>query len=309
MANEVLSVLLWAHLTASVAVLAVLCARLPVRRRFGPEIAYGLWALPPVAAFGGLLPARTVEAIALHAVPHGLRLPATPLLLAWVAGSLASLVIALTAQLAFLRQARRGAAGPAVVGVIAPKVVMPPDDGRFTAEERAVIRAHEREHIRRRDPHAGAWMTAFQCLAWFNPLVHLAVRLARIDQELACDAGVILRARVPRALYARTLLKTQLAGRALPFGCYWPATGRHPLEVRVGLLKAGAPRPTATGDAWLAGALVAVMMAAWGLKPPEAAPRPVEPPQPPQRSVSVVMIRLAPGESFGPTPPGWNDSR
>jgi beta-lactamase regulating signal transducer with metallopeptidase domain len=40
-----------------------------------------------------------------------------------------------------------------------------------------------------------------------------------------------------RALYGHTLLKTQLAATPLPFGCYWPARGLHPLEVRIGLLK------------------------------------------------------------------------
>ena len=76
-------------------------------------------------------------------------------------------------------------------------------------------------------------MAAFQCLAWFNPQVHLAVHVARLDQELACDAAVMRRRPRERVLYAKTLLKTQLAGAPLPLGCYWPARGRHPLEVRV----------------------------------------------------------------------------
>jgi len=124
-----------------------------------------------------------------------------------------------------------------VVGVICPRIVMPRGDGLYTREERAVIRAHEQEHIERGDPRAQAVMALFQCLFWFNPLVHLAAHLTRLDQELACDAAVVRRRPAVSALYARTLLKTQLAATPLPFGCYWPARGRHPLETRVSLLR------------------------------------------------------------------------
>ena len=62
-------------------------------------------------------------------------------------------------------------------------------------------------------------------------------RAFRVDQELACDAAVIRGRPDARTLYGETLLKTQLAATPLPFGCYWPARGLHPLEVRIGLLK------------------------------------------------------------------------
>ena len=87
--------------------------------------------------------------------------------------------------------------------------------------------------MRRSRSHAAAC----QCLCWFNPLVHLAAYLLRLDQELACDAAVIRSRPGARTLYGQTLLKTQLAATPLPFGCYWPARGLHPLEVRIGLLK------------------------------------------------------------------------
>jgi beta-lactamase regulating signal transducer with metallopeptidase domain len=118
--------------------------------------------------------------------------------------------------------------------------VLPADDGRYTAAERDLIRAHEREHVARKDPRAAALAALAQCLCWFNPLVHLAAHLMRLDQELACDEAVVRRRPAARALYARTLLKTQLAAQPLPFGCYWPARGPHPLEVRIALLKARA---------------------------------------------------------------------
>jgi beta-lactamase regulating signal transducer with metallopeptidase domain len=131
-----------------------------------------------------------------------------------------------------------------VVGLISPRIVMPADDGRFTPEERDLMRAHEREHVARKDTRAVAFIAALQCACWFNPLVHWAAWLLRLDQELACDAAVVRGRPGARGLYARTLLKTQLAGTPLPIGCYWPSRSRHPLEVRLALLK---PPPRSGG--------------------------------------------------------------
>jgi beta-lactamase regulating signal transducer with metallopeptidase domain len=265
---EVLNGLLRANLVGALAILAVLVLRIPARRRFGPEIAYQLWAAPPLAVVATLIPLKTGKA-ALHPLANLAPADFAPSLLAlWVLGLVIAVVLLWRAQASFLRAARRGRAGPAVVGVVAPRIVMPPDDGSYSEDERALIRAHEREHILRKDPRAGALMAAFQCLAWFNPLVHLAAHVARLDQELACDAAVIRRRPAARALYARTLLKTQLAGMALPLGCYWPARSRHPLEVRVELLR----RPI--GDGGLEGPLligagvVTAAILAWAAEPP-----------------------------------------
>jgi hypothetical protein len=54
-----------------------------------------------------------------------------------------------------------------------------------------------------------------------TPLIQFAGRQLRIDQELACDAAVMRRHPKSRKLYARTMLKTQLAEAALPLGCHW----------------------------------------------------------------------------------------
>ncbi|MEO8113983.1 MAG: M56 family metallopeptidase, partial [Phenylobacterium sp.] len=191
--NDVAQVLLRINLVGGLVVLAVLAVRLPMRRWLGPQAAYRLWAAPPLAVFATLLPARVIwvdEPVAAGGGWTAALGGTAPLLLAlWLAGALAAVGFLWRAQAAFLAEARAGRAGPAVVGVICPRIVMPLDDSRYTPEERALVRAHEREHIDRRDPQAGGWMAAFQCLAWFNPLVHLAVHLARLDQELACDAA------------------------------------------------------------------------------------------------------------------------
>src|SRR5665213_3210218 len=120
-------------------------------------------------------------------------------------------------QLRFLHMARRGRAGPAVTGFFVPRIVMPADaDEIYSAEERALIRAHERTHIDRGDPRTNGFIALAQCLLWFNPLVHVAAREARLDQELACDAAVLTHRSGQKRLYAETLLKTQIGGVATP---------------------------------------------------------------------------------------------
>lgn len=234
------------NLAAAAAVLAVQAARGPVRRWLGAAAAYSLWPLVPATALlaalavfvGGDVDAPSLAAaLALRAPWLSLLLPVATLGAAVAAARFA------LAQRRFERDARAGVAGPAVVGFIAPRIVLPAD-GRYTAAERELVRAHERAHIARKDPRGAAYAALFQCLCWFNPAAHLAARLIRLDQELAADAAVILRHPGARAAYARTLLKTQLASQPLPLGCYW---GQHPLETRVAALRRrdGQPGPGA----------------------------------------------------------------
>jgi beta-lactamase regulating signal transducer with metallopeptidase domain len=220
-----------ANLAAAATIPIVAVARLPLRQRLGPEAAYSLWAAPPFVA----LLAWIVTYYRLH--EHGAWAPAGALWSLWAMGATAVLVVFGVAQMQFLGSVRAGRAGPAVVGLISPRIVMPPDDGSYSMEERDLIRAHEREHVARKDPRATAWAALAQGVCWFNPLVHLAAALIRLDQELICDAAVVRRQPKLRGLYARTLLKTQLAAEPLPFGCYWSARGQHPLEVRMAFLK------------------------------------------------------------------------
>lgn len=298
---DVMEAFLRANLMAALAVLAVMALRVPARLRFGPELAYRMWAAPPLAAVATIVPLRTGKP-ALHPLAHLAPASLAPSLsLVWMLGLVAAIALMAWMQLAFLRAARQGRAGPAVVGVVTPRVVMPPDDGRYSQEERSLIRAHEREHIHRKDPRAGALMAVFQCLAWFNPLVHLGVHLARLDQELACDAAVLRRHPGSRTLYAKTLLKTQLAGAALPLGCYWPARARHPLEVRVDLLRRGPGPDGIEGPLLVMTGIVLAGILAWAAEPPmpPSPPRGImatwdQPNGPGHMSVMLVSWRVSP---------------
>jgi hypothetical protein len=165
--------------------------------------------------------------------------------------------------------------GPAVVGSFDPKIVVPNDfEARFTAEERDVVLAHERAHLRSGDALVNLAMAVFQCLSWFNPLVYLAAHRLRVDQELACDAAVVARFPSERKRYAETMLKTQLAAAALPLGCYWPAGSANPLKERIRMLKSPLPGVVRqlTGAALVMALSVSGGYAAWASQPARPAP-------------------------------------
>jgi beta-lactamase regulating signal transducer with metallopeptidase domain len=295
--NELAAALIRAQLAGALAILAVLAVRPAARRAFGPEVAYGLWAAPLLAAFAVLLPGRTAEGASATAswAPGGAL--AEILLAAWAAGVAVVLALQWRRQATFMRTMRAGTAGPAVIGVICPRLVMPADTGLYAASEWALIRAHELEHIARRDPLAQAFVVAAQALAWFNPLAHLAARLARLDQEMACDASVLRERRGQRALYARTLLKTQLAGAPLALGCQWRGEGRgrgrHPLETRIAMLRSRAGAGDhPLGSTLVTAAVLAATAAAWLCQPPAPLPPGVQ--WPPAAPTPMILVDLTP---------------
>ena len=141
---------------------------------------------------------------------------------------------------------------------------------RYAPEEQAVIFAHELVHLARQDARLNAMAALLRCVCWFNPLVHIGARLMRVDQELACDALALAARPTARAVYARALLKTQMASQALPLGCYWPGGIDHPLMERVAMLTAKRP---GAGVRSLGACLVLLLTSlsgwsAWAAQPP-----------------------------------------
>jgi beta-lactamase regulating signal transducer with metallopeptidase domain len=296
MISDLLICLAKLNVAIAAAVLIVIALRAPLLRLFGAQAVYASWLIVPMAAGASLLPALRSVPLEEAAVPEvAAMIEAQPWLsglaiVAWLAGA-AVLALKLTAgQRRFMRKAARGQAGPAIVGVIDPRLILPADFAeRFSPEEQRLIRAHERVHMDRDDPRANAVLAAIQCLFWFNPLVHLAASRIRLDQELSCDAAVMTRYPAERRRYAQAMLKTTLAEQALPVGCYWPAPAKHPLEARIALLKA--PAPTSTRQLMGFGLVAAVALltaaAAWSAQPPRAE-APAPPPMP--RPVMDLMI-------------------
>jgi beta-lactamase regulating signal transducer with metallopeptidase domain len=111
-----------------------------------------------------------------------------------------------------LRQADAVAGLPAAIGLLRPIIVVPSDfEQRYSDEQQALMRTHEREHIARGDLALNAIVALLRCVYWFNPLLHYAVRHYRHDQELSCDQRVIRRHPQARRAYGEAMLKTLLA--------------------------------------------------------------------------------------------------
>lgn len=282
-------------LASSLAIALVLLLRPLLRRAFGPELAYLAWAAVPLSVVAVLLP--QVATLPLHpASPAGWTAQALGgvqsavlqapidlrpwLMLAWCLGALAVATTLLRTQWRFARRVRRqpgqefdhsDEASPAVFGLWRPRIVLPGDfSARYDAREQALLLAHEREHIRRRDIPAQALAATLICLFWFNPLVHVAARRFRLDQELACDAAVLRRHPKERRSYGEAMLKTQLAAISLPLGCHWPS--RHPLKERITMLKQSSPSTARrrAGSAVIAAGLAALALGSWAAQPAES---------------------------------------
>jgi beta-lactamase regulating signal transducer with metallopeptidase domain len=272
-AAELLSLVLRANLALAAAVVLVALIAKPARLMFGAPAAYRLWLLPLVAALAAMAPTRRLGVPAdllIYRSDQGFA--AAPFVLAaWLAGAALMVAILARLQMRFVRAWRMGAAGPAVVGFLVPRILVPADfEHRFTPQEQTLVLAHERTHLSRQDPRVNALAALVQCLCWFNPLAHLGAQLMRIDQELACDAQVIDQHQDERSAYARALLKAQLAGQTLPLGCYWPARAEHPLAARLDMLARRAPDADRRSmGAWaLVWLSAAVWIGAWVAQPP-----------------------------------------
>jgi len=247
------------NLAMAAGIVTVGLLRRPMRAVFHATVAYALWLLVPVAMLATLLPPRIVAVTAtlpIAAHPAGTQIPAAlgsarqavqalpfdgsmALFAVWIAGMGAMLLYLARAQHQFHKAERLGAAGPAVVGFINPRIVVPSGFAlQFNAPEREAILAHEKIHLARQDARLNGIVALLRCLNWFNPLVHLGALWFRRDQELACDTAAL--AHVSRVDYANALLKSQMRAVTLPLGCAWPAS-EHPLTERVALLKRQMP--------------------------------------------------------------------
>lgn len=277
-----LAALMRAQVAGSLAITLVLMLRLPCRQVIGAQLAYKLWLIPPVTAAVAVFPSLSDFALVLAPGPHAYSAPHTPglgaflahnvapVLIVWAAGVALMVGLMLASELRFRRLARLGLAGPAVMGLLWPRMVTPSDhETRFDATERELIRRHEQMHIRRGDPLANLAAAAAQALSWFNPLVHAAAALFRLDQELACDAAVLETRPRARRLYGETLLKAHLTQVRSPLACAW-AAGRHPLEVRLSMLAAPAQpglSPYMRGAALVLSLGLLTTALAWSLGP------------------------------------------
>lgn len=330
-------------LAGSVAVLLALALRGPLRRAFGSTIAYAVWLLVPAAIIAVMLPAAQVPVVAEVLVSHGGQIQAIApvrtdtavpyshwLAALWLIGAVAMAGRLAWQQRMFCRrmgklrwlgegvsQAEGSAGLPAVIGLFHPLIVLPADfHSRYTPTERRLMQAHETMHVRSGDPHFNAVTALLRCVFWFNPLLHLASRHFRHDQELSCDQRVIALHPHARRDYGEAMLKTQLAAQPLPLGCHWGYS--HPLKERIAMLK----QPVPSSSRWWAGSAVLVALlvssgvAVWAAQPPvevaggvaSAAPPPPPPPAPPAPPAPSEAPPAPPAPAFStdsaaPPPP------
>ena len=297
-AADLLLALARANVAGGASILLVLALRSPARRAFGAHVAYGLWLMVPAAAAGALTPSAIGSpgwAPALAAAGDAGRAwlagggHAGAFAALWLAGFAANAALALWRQSRFAAAARAGRAGPAVAGILRPRLVIPADFAqRFSDAERRLIRAHELAHIDRQDGRVAALAQGAVWFCWFNPLAHAALTAFRADQELACDATVMARLPNARRAYAATMLRAEPLTRDLVFGSAW-LSATHPLATRLAALARRAPDEMRRdlGVGAVSALAILSFAIAWAARPPPALPTaaPAE---------TVILMELSP---------------
>ncbi len=291
-------------LATSAACLVVLLVRQPVRTVFGARVAYALWWLLPAAIVAVLLPAPSIAPAAIE-LGHASAGAGSPMALSaettattfdlarlwpvlatlWLAGCGIALLRMAEQQRRFRRalgkleplqdalwraSAKDGL--PAVVGLRA-RIVLPADfEYRYAPQQQALVLAHERVHVRRGDVYCNFGFALLCALQWFNPLLRLAQRAYRLDQELACDACVLAMHPQSRRSYGEALLGSSSAFPAAPLGC--PAFGTHPLKERITMLT----RPLPSLNRRLSGLALSIALGLGfaGIAWSQQAPRPAD---------------------------------
>jgi beta-lactamase regulating signal transducer with metallopeptidase domain len=310
MSSELLRQLLALTLASSVGIITALALRRVVRRAGGARASYSLWLLVPIAMLSVHLPhvrATSSRAVTIalpattsaltHAVERSFdslgAVASTPIdatlwtVVAWGVGAMIFALYLAGLQRAFVkslgtvsglrcvRRAQRSVGCPALVGVLRPKVILPADFRvRYTRLERLLVLAHERTHLRRGDAGWNALVALMRCIFWFNPLMHVAARYFRFDQELACDAAVLAARRGSRRPYATAMLKTQLTEGALPIGCHWRSAQDLKERLRMVSRRAPSRRRRLLGGVLTSLTAVVVAYTVWAAEPVAGATAP-----------------------------------
>ncbi len=128
--------------------------------------------------------------------------------------------------------------GPSICGLTRPVICLPASfECTYSDRERRLALGHELAHMKRGDVTAAFLAILFQAAQWPNPIVHLAMRAFRSDQEAACDAFVLRKQRKNKHAtsdYASAILKSaRHSADDAVFGLYLG----HPVKERLMLLK------------------------------------------------------------------------
>ncbi len=145
--------------------------------------------------------------------------------------------------------------GPAVMGLLRPRVVLPCWAFSLKPEELEMVLLHEEEHLRARDPVLLAGAILALALTPWNPALWWGLRRLRLAVEADCDARVLDRG-VGRASYGTLLLGVASRSRQIfPLAPALVEPGGTFLERRLLMMRHRVERKRVFGAA--AGALVA----------------------------------------------------
>lgn len=101
---------------------------------------------------------------------------------------------------------------PMIVGLIKPVLLIPKDIDLTNID---YIFRHELVHLKRRDILYKAVIFLATAVHWFNPIVHLMLKVAGEDLELSCDEEVVKEmSRDQRITYSKTLIGAISRGRS-----------------------------------------------------------------------------------------------
>lgn len=167
-----------------------------------------------------------------------------------------------------------GTLGPAVWGLLRPRVLIPEWLARMPAHQRALILLHEQEHIRAGDPWLMAASRLVPILAPWNPVLWiLSSRLSRAV-ELDCDRRV-LRHRPDVRAYGSTLIDVSARGSGRLVAVAAFAESEAPLRSRI--LNMTTPARTVSVVALLSSMVLGVtlILVAFQVPVPTVAPDPV----------------------------------
>ncbi|PCJ21863.1 MAG: hypothetical protein COA96_15185 [SAR86 cluster bacterium] len=85
-----------------------------------------------------------------------------------------------------------GIKSPAVYGILNRSVLIPENfETGLTASQQRASLSHEAVHYRRNDNLINVLAYILRIIFWFNPLMHIAYRCFRLDQEISCDCRVL----------------------------------------------------------------------------------------------------------------------
>ncbi len=228
----------------------VLVLRYPVRKYLGANVAYWLWLIPLVRIFAwnkAEIPLAIMEKvnfangqvfIKVFKNPESFNLSSyITYETLWIVGVIIWLGLRVFGLLKFrqnISQSRSeiihlsnkynvsffytdNPSAPFLTGVFKPQIYLPNNfnDNLNDIQQQCVIK-HELTHLNRKDLWMQLLAEFIRTIFWFNPVIHIAWKAFRQDQELACDYQVLAKSnQKERYEYGRILLNG-LHAHALP---------------------------------------------------------------------------------------------